>query len=258
MSDAASGTARPALKMILGSLMRADFTVLAKSSQSLVVSIALPVIVLVITNTPRGQARFGGAAIAIALAITYGVFSSSLLGYALTVAQDRELGVFQRLRVTPAPGWAIMVSRLSVQVAANLIISIVVLIVGSIMHGLSLGVGQYAVVLALSVVAGAVFLSLGQALVGLIKSASTVNAVGRVLYIALVLLGLLGMAGTLGSTLKDFSLWSPVGAVMTVLSAGMNDLSSWNSQDNFSLLSCMGYAVVFTIIGVRWFRWTAR
>jgi ABC-2 type transport system permease protein len=65
------------------------------------------------------------------------------------------------------------------------------------MHGLSLGVTQWVLVLALSRVAGAVFLSLGQALVGLIKSASTINAVRRVLYITLVLLGLLGMSGSL-------------------------------------------------------------
>ena len=35
--------------------------------------------------------------------------------------RDRELGVLQRLRVTPAPNWMIMASRLIVQVAVNLI-----------------------------------------------------------------------------------------------------------------------------------------
>jgi ABC-2 type transport system permease protein len=79
-----------------------------------------------------------------------------------------------------------------------------------------------------------------------------------VLYITLVLLGLLGMSGTLVTTVKNLSLWSPVGAVMTVLSAGMNNLSNWSSQDTYSLLCCLGYAAVFTIIGVRWFRWTAQ
>ena len=55
-------------------------------------------------------------------------------------------GVFQRLRVTPAPTWTIMTSRLAVQVVANLIIAVVVLVIGSAIHHLSLDVGQYALV----------------------------------------------------------------------------------------------------------------
>ena len=73
----------------------------------------------------------------IGLAITYGLLSTSLLGYAITIARDREKGVFQRLRVTPAPTWTIMTSRLAMQAIANLIIAIVVVIVGTRIHHIS-------------------------------------------------------------------------------------------------------------------------
>ena len=74
-----------------------------------------------------------------------------------------------------------MTSRLAMQVVANLIIALVVVIVGSRMHHISLSAGQYALVLLVSILGGAVFLSIGQALVGLVKSADTVNAAGRIL-----------------------------------------------------------------------------
>jgi ABC-2 type transport system permease protein len=61
----------------------------------------------------------------VAAAITLGIASIAILGYTATVARDRELGVFQRLRVTPAPTWAIMVSRLAIQILSMLVMAVV-------------------------------------------------------------------------------------------------------------------------------------
>ena len=94
-----------------------------------------------------------------------------------------------------------MTSRLAMQVLANLLIALVVVIVGSRIHHVSLSAGTYGLVLVVSILGGAVFLSIGQALVGLVKSADSVNAAGRVLVIGLILLGTFGQSGTLGSDL---------------------------------------------------------
>jgi ABC-2 type transport system permease protein len=112
-------------------------------------------------------------------------------------------------------------------------------------------------VLLVSLFGGAVFLSIGQALVGLMKSADSVNAGGRVLVIGLILLGTFGQSGSLGQTWESIARWSPVGAVMTLFAAVLN-LSSWDSHDSFTLLACGGYIAVFAAIGIRWFQWDAR
>ena len=184
-------------------------------------------------------------------------YHRALIGYALTVARDREKGVFQRLRVTPAPTWTIMTSRLVMQAVANLIIAVAVVIVGSLIHHISPSAGQYALVLLVSILAGAVFLSLGQALVGLVSSADSVQAVARVLFAVLILLGLLGQSGALGSFWSSVARWSPVGVVMTLF-AGVLNLHAWYSRDTLSVLACLGYIVVFAGIGIRWFQWDAR
>ncbi len=247
----------PNTRLILTSLLRADFTVLLKNRRSLIISILLPYLILQSTNSRKGTAHLGGALYVIGLAITYGLASTSIMGYSLAVARDRENGVFQRLRVTPASTWAIMISRLTLQVLANLIIAIVVVFLGARVHHLSLSVGQYGLVLAVSILGGTMFLSIGQTLVALVKTSETVNSTARLVYIGLIVLGLLGQGGSLGHTWDTAARWSPVGTLMT-LYAGVLHLAAWDTRDLKSLLVAIGYSLVFATVGIRWFRWDAR
>jgi ABC-2 type transport system permease protein len=250
-------TTAPNIRLILTSLLRADFIVLLKNRRSLVMSILLPYIILESTSSEKNTADLGGALFVVGLSITYGIASTSIMGYSLAVARDREKGVFQRLRVTPASTWAIMLSRLTVQVLANLVIALVVVILGARVHHLSLSVGQYGLVLLISVLGGAMFLCIGQTLVALVKSSETVNSTARFLYIGLIFLGLYGQGGSLGATWDTVARWSPVGTVMTLF-AGVLNVSAWNSRDFESLLAVVGYIVVFSVVGIRWFQWEVR
>jgi ABC-2 type transport system permease protein len=147
-----------------------------------------------------------------------------------------------------------MTSRIVVQVVMNLVASIIVVVVGVILHGLTLDVGQYLLVIVVAALGAAVFLAIGQALVGLVPSTGAVNAIGRILFILLVLLGILGASGVLGDTIKAIGQWSPVGVLMTLFGDVVGG-SSWVDQDWYSLLACAGYIVVFAFIGIRWFHW---
>jgi ABC-2 type transport system permease protein len=249
--------AAPPIGAILRALLRADLVAFVKNRRSLLLSVLLPVILLFSTNTQRGEQRLGGSLLIIGLCATYGLVSTSLLGYALAVARDREKGVFQRLRVTPAPSWAIMGSRMAVQMVANLVISLIVVVAGARLHNLSLSPGQYLLTLAVSLLGGAVFLGLGQALVGLVRSADAVNAAGRLVYIVLIFLGLLGLEGTLGTALQDVARWSPVGALMTLYAAAIHP-AAWAASDTWRLLACVGYLVAGAAVGVAYFRWDTR
>jgi ABC-2 type transport system permease protein len=252
-----SRTTGPPLQLVLTSLLRADFAVFLKNRRALIISALLPIFLLLTTSGSKAAHSFGGAVFIIGLAIAYGLAATSIMGYALTVARDREKGVFQRLRITPAPTWTIMSSRLAMQSVANLVIALVVVIVGTRIHHISPSAGQYALVLLVSLLGGAVFLSLGQALVGLVKSADTVQAIARVTFAILIILGTLGQSGALGSFWGSVARWSPVGTVMTLF-AGVLNLSAWHSRDTVSLLVCLGYIVVFAGLGIRWFQWDAR
>jgi ABC-2 type transport system permease protein len=243
--------------MIYQSLARADFIIFLKNRRSLILSILLPYLILESTSGTTSTAKLGGTLFVTGLAITYGLASVSIMGYSLSVARDREKGVFQRLRVSPASTAAIMISRLAVQMLANLIIAVVVLFLASRIHHLSLSLSQYLLVLLISLLGGAIFLSIGQAVVALVKTADTVNSTARLVYVALIFLGLLGQTGALGKTWDTLARWSPVGVTMR-LYAGVLDLSAWGSKDYEALLFGLGYVLIFTFIGVRFFQWESR
>lgn len=240
----------PPVGLTLRSLLVADALAILRSRLTLAFNLVVPIVILVVTN--RG--KLGDTGFLIAMALTYGLLSSALMGYSITVARDREAGVFQRLRVAPAPTWAIMLSRLIVQFAAAIVTVVIVLVIGSIIHRVVFDAATYALFFGVAVYGAAMFLAIGQALVGLIRSAAVVNAVGRVLYVVLILVGILGQTGILGDTFRSVAEWTPVGVLITLFTA-VQTLAAWSWSDAGAALACAGYIAVFAGIGIRWFQW---
>lgn len=249
--------AAPTWPSSLKVLLRADVTAQVRNPMSLVLTFALPLILLAATGLGKNSAALGGPAFRISLALTVGLISIGTAGYSLAIARDRDTGVFQRLRVTPAPTWTIMVSRWIVQLGAVLIMAIVVLAVGGVVVGTTLPPQDYVFTVLVALLGSAVFLSIGQAIVGLIASAETLNATGRLLYIPLVGLSVFGNTDRLGTTFEMVSRWSPGGCLETLLSAAMG-ATTWSDQCWGALFASAGYTALFAVIGIRWFRWVSR
>jgi ABC-2 type transport system permease protein len=247
----------PTLSGILRVLLQADLTVQLRNGRALLLTFFPPVAVLYGLSAGKRRAQLGGPIVDVALALTLGIALIAILGYTASLARDRELGVFQRLRVTPAPTWTIMVSRLSVQVVSMLAMSVVVLVAAAVIEKVTLDPAAYLLTLVVVIFSSAVFLGVGQALVGLIKSPDTVNAVGRLSFLPLVALGLFGHSDIFGSTFETISRWSPGGAVATLLSGAMQP-AAWSADTWWAFLASLLYAVVFAGIGIRWFQWSTR
>jgi riboflavin synthase alpha subunit len=114
-----------------------------RNNRALLLSFALPLVLLYALFASFAVKRgiiLGAPQFKVAAALTLGMASIAILGYSMTVARDREKGVFQRLRVTPAPTWTIMASRLLVQVAAILAMAVVLLVAADVFEGVSLTV----------------------------------------------------------------------------------------------------------------------
>jgi ABC-2 type transport system permease protein len=235
-------------------LLEADLIVQIRNRRALLLSMVLPLVLLFGLSAGRRADIFGDPLSRVASCLTLGMTSIAVLGYSMTIARDRERGVFERLLVTPTPPWAIMLSRLIVQVIAMLTMAIVTLVVAGVFLGVSLSPQALGLTLLAVVFGSAVYLSVGQALVGLVRSADTVNAVGRLVYIPLFALGLLGHVDILGTTVETIARWSPGGAVAGVLSASMHP-STWSSDTWWATLASVTYAVVFAGVGIRWFQW---
>src|SRR5256885_9910460 len=247
----------PTLSGILRALLQADLTFQLRHGRALLLTFFPPLAVLYGLFTANRGAQLGSPIVKVSFALTLGIALIAILGYTASVARDRELGVFQRLRVTPAPTWTIMLSRPAVQIVSMLVMSVVVLVAAAVVENVTLDPAAYLLTLLGVIFSSAVFLGVGQALVGLIKSPDAVNAVGRLSYLPLFALGLFAHSTIFGTTFETIARWSPGGAVVTLLAGAMQP-AAWSADTWWALLASVFYAVVFAGIGIRWFQWSTR
>ena len=241
----------PKASAALSSLMRADFTTQWRNRRAVIMSLLVPVIILI---SWKGLVdKFGGAFV-LSISMTIGLTSIGLMGYAISIARDRDKGVFQRLRVTPVPTFFIMLSRLMVQLAMIILLIIFVFIIGHNYDKITLSPAGYALTFITAFIGGALYLGLGQMIVGLVKNSETVNSTTRLVYIAFIMLGMFGELGLFGDQLKtDHSL-----------------VSVWHCKNNscckhgainmefpkfFGITGncCLCFCVF--IFGIKWFKW---
>ncbi len=238
----------------MASLLKADALIQWRNRRASLMTVLVPIVVLV---SWRSIVDTLGGPFAMSSAITIGIVAVGLMGYSNNTARSRERGIFQRLRATPASTFDIMASRIIVQLVQITLISVFLFIAAYAIDHIVLSVAGYVLGTLVSILCGGVFLALGLMLVALIPNAETVSAVTRLVYIALIVVGAIGELGVLGTAVKDIVLWSPYGSVKTLLLASMMP-STWSLADTYALLASVAYFAIFTVVGVRFFRWEAR
>ncbi len=244
----------PKTSAVLNALLRADFTTLWRNRRSVVLVLLVPVVILI---SWKGLVDKMGGSFVLSICITIGLTAIGLMGYTNSVARDRDKGIFQRLRVAPAPSWTIMASRLIVQIVMILLLTIVVFFVGFYADKISLTPAGYMFGFAMALAGGAVYLGLGQMIVGLIKQPETVNATTRLVYFAFIMIGMFGELGVLGEEIRQVVKWSPFGTVKKILADSLQP-SLWNSASSMALLVTVFYAAAFSLLGIKWFRWNTK
>lgn len=242
----------PKTSTVLSTLLRADLKTQWRNRRAVILTILVPVIILYSWRQIIDQI---GGAYALGSCITVGLMATGLMGYSNAIARDRDKGIFQRLRVAPLPSWTIMASRLLVQLLMIVIITAVVLLAGYYLDKITIPGKGYALAFLAAIAGGAVYLALGQVIVGLIKNPETVNSTTRLVYFIFIMVGMFGQFGILGETIKKYVIWSPYGTVQTIL-AGAMDPSKWTGITTQALLVTMAYAAFLFVVGIRKFQWS--
>jgi ABC-2 type transport system permease protein len=147
-----------------------------------------------------------------------------------------------------------MVSRLLVQLSLILILTIVVFIAGYQFDQIKMSIGGYLITLFASIVGGAVYLSLGQAIVGRVQNPETVNSTVRLVYFAFIMVGMFGETG-LVPQIRTLADWSPYGTVRNIIISSLEP-SKWSNHTTMALLLTLGYTLVFSVLGIKWFKWS--
>lgn len=253
-------TVIPKTSAALGSLLRADFKTQWRNRRSVIMLVLIPAIILIswkgLIDKLNKMGQDGGA-FAFSSCITIGLTAIGLMGYSTAIARDRDKGVFQRLRVTPVPTWSIMGSRLIVQLLMIFLITTCVFVIGSEFDKVTLSPAGYALTYLTALAGGALYLGLGQMIVGLVKNAETVNSTTRLVYFVFIMVGMLGDLLISNKDVKNIIQWSPYGTVRSILAASMRP-SHWDNHASMALLATLGYAVVFSYLGIKNFKWNSQ
>jgi ABC-2 type transport system permease protein len=244
----------PKTSKVMAALLKADYTTLWRNRRATLMVLLVPMII--VFSWKGWIPRLGGAFV-LANAITLGLIAVGLMGYTNSVARDRDKGVFQRLRVSPLPLWTIMASRLLVQLSLILLLTIVVFIAGYQMDQITMSAAGYALTFLASIVGGAVYLSLGQAIVGRIQNPETVNSTARLIYFAFIIVGMFGESGVVNEAFKKVADWTPYGTVSNIIASSLEP-AKWNNHTTSVLLLTLAYTVVFATLGIKWFKWSTK
>ena len=238
----------------LSVLLRSDFTTQWRNRRSVILVLLVPVIILL---SWKGVADKLGPSFVLSTCITVGLTAIGLMGYSNALARDRDKGIFQRLRVAPIPTSLIMISRLAVQMVMILLLTTLIFWVGYQQLHIKLPATSYLMGYLTAFAGGTLYLGLGQMIAGLVKNSETVNSTTRLVYFAFIMIGMFGDLGMLGEELKKVVHWSPYGAVKTIISAALQK-GGWGTEATTALLLTAGYALLFSFLGIRWFRWNTK
>lgn len=172
---------------------RIELVMAARRSENLLVTLAVPLVLLVFLATvPLLPAANGGAAIdrLVPAILTIAVISTGLVSLGIATAFERGYGVLKRLAGSPLPAWAILAAK-SLAVVLTVAGQVVLIGAAAVLLGWSPGTGP------LPALAGALpwlglgtlaFCALGLLLAGTLRP-EAVLAAANGLYLVFILLG---------------------------------------------------------------------
>jgi ABC-2 type transport system permease protein len=240
----------PSTSTVFKAIFKADRIVAWRQRRAMVMTFLMPIIFVI---SWRSLIPVIGGIGVLAICIAIGLPAVGLMSYPMSVARDRERGVFQRLRAAPIPTMVIMTSRILVQVILIVLMTILTYLVARSADHIVLPLGNVILMVIAAAIGGISFLGLGQLVVGYIKSSESVNAVVRLLYFPFAILGAIAEAGLFGELTKKVIEWSPFGTTRAILAASMS--GTFNITVLLALLATLGYGIIFAALGIRRFQW---
>jgi len=165
------------------------------------------------------------------------------------LASYREQGILRRLRTTPVPPSWLLAAQLVIQ----LCLAVTGLVTVFVVSGAAFGVPESpGALVAASALAIAGLFPLGLVPAALARTAGTASVIGRLAFFPLMFFAGLWLPRPLmPGLLRDISDYTPVGAAAEILQDSMQG----QLPPAAPLLALAGYALVFSLLARRFFRW---
>jgi ABC-2 type transport system permease protein len=239
-----------------GKLVANEARLAWRQPSGLAAGVGIPVVLVVIfgklTKFQQPQASLGGLTEFDVLVPVLAVFAITLLavwGLPVPLASYREQGILRRLQTTPVPPSWLLAAQLVVQSGIAAAGLATVFVVSHVAFGAPENPGGLA---SASVLAVAGLFPLGLAIAALAPTSGAASVIGRVAFFPLMFFAGLWLPRPLmPGVLRDISNCTPVGAAVEILQDSMRG----QFPPAAPLLVLAGYAVVFSLLARRFFRW---
>jgi ABC-2 type transport system permease protein len=241
----------------IAALLKVQAILSLREPYALGLGVGLPVALLVvfgwISNNVPGNVAGSGLSVIDLYIPTLMVISFIAIAISLpnTLVRDREIGWLRRISTTPVHPSRLLAVQLILDLVLATVAIVILIVGGRVIFGAPLSVGIPYFVLSVAL-ALAVFFSLGLVVVALAPTQTVVSAVGGVLFFGLLFLsGLWVQPIQVGQPLREIMWYSPSGAAVRAIL-----YSVFNSRPPLTTLAALvGYAIVFSFVAVRYFRW---
>jgi ABC-2 type transport system permease protein len=240
-----------------GELLKVQAKLSLREPYAVGVGVGLPLVLLVVfgfisKNVP-GNVGGTGLTVIDLWVPTLMVISFIAIAISLpnTLVRDREIGWLRRISTTPLHPSRLLAAQLVFDVVLAAVAIVILIVGGTAIFGAPLTVGIPFFILSIALAIAEIF-SIGLIVAALVPSQTVASAVGGVLFFGLLFLsGLWVQPVQVGAPLRDIMWYSPSGAaVRAVLYSVFNA-----TPPVATLLTLVGYTVVFSFVAVRYFRW---
>jgi ABC-2 type transport system permease protein len=250
----AAAPARP--PRALAKLALTEARLLLREPVALFWGLAFPMALLAVLGIASSgpQADLGGlplVAVYEPILIVFVTVAFAIQGLPAVVAGYRERRILRRLATTPVGPVRVIVAQLAVNLAVALAATAGILAVGRLGFGVALP-RQPAAFGITYVLAATTMLGLGMLIAALAPTGRAAGVTGTMLFFPLMFFaGLWIPRATMPASLRQISDFTPLGAAVQALQDSMH--GSWPHPMGLAVLA--GYAVVFTVAAIRFFRW---
>jgi ABC-2 type transport system permease protein len=228
-----------------------------------------PLMFLVIFNLifggddiPIGEGRtISGSTFYVPAIAAFSVITACYTNIAISVATARDLGILKRVRGTPLPSWAYLLSRVIHASAMALLLVAIVTLAGTVFYGVDAPSGEMPLFVLTIVVGAAAFSALGLAVTALIPTAQAAPAVVNASILPLLFISNVFIpASQAPEWLVTFSKVFPVRHYADAMTASFvtDDLGAEYVFDWTSLVVVAAWGVAGLLLANRFFSWEPR
>ncbi len=234
---------------------RTELTLTLRRGESLVVTLAIPLGVLVFfskidASIPAGYDRAVDFLVPGVLALA--IMSAAMVSLGIATGFDRRYGVLKRLGSTPLSRGQLLAAKTITVIALEVLQFVLIVLVGMAL-GWHAGIGLVGAV-GISLLGTIAFAGLGLLMAGTLRAEATL-ALANGLFLVLLFLG--GMAyplERLPAFLRDLARALPAAALSECLHGVLGGRAGAGFPTGSLVVLCV-WAVLLPALAIRWFRW---